>query len=409
LVYTDVSVTKTELEFVGGVTAGTKANTKALVTNSSGYLDKVTAVELQLMDTDASNTLSLFWNEDEVAADRILNLKVNGASPTLDLASGTNAFANDISVPQGNKIHLDNGQEWIYSTGTQLLFGVNNGAKFRIDAGFIDCWLDVGPRMIRTTATSTTTIFDVSGGTPGYGLGGAPASGYISLISNSVEGLRITESAGSITVDSYGDIVVPQGNVIDFDGGSGQEYIYGNGTVVYMASSGVVSLVVSNTETYGNVSMGGAILRQVPSATTPTLGFHSYNGFGLGGDPSSGYISLISNSVEGLRITESGGGSIPSYDSTAGITASTTQTQGQQPLVSRINEVSTVANTGDVVTLPSAVAGMVVTVINNGANTLGIFPASGDDNGSGVDTVTNLASGSNVTVAAIDTTTWEAI
>jgi len=59
--------------------------------------------------------------------------------------------------------------------------------------------------------------------------------------------------------------------------------------------------------------------------------------------------------------------------------------------------------------LPSAVAGMVVTVINNGANTLGIFPASGDDNGSGVDTVTNLASGSNVTFAAIDVTTWEAI
>jgi len=124
---------------------------------------------------------------------------------------------------------------------------------------------------------------------------------------------------------------------------------------------------------------------------------------------SADILSTVVGGVEGIRITESGGGAIPSYDVTATITASTTQTQGQQPLISRINEVSVVANANDVVTMPSAVSGMVVTVINNGANTLGIFPASGDDNGSGVDTVTNLASGSNVTFAAIDATTWEAI
>ena len=94
---------------------------------------------------------------------------------------------------------------------------------------------------------------------------------------------------------------------------------------------------------------------------------------------------------------------------TAGITASTTQTQGEQPLVSRINEVSVVANANDVVTMPSAVAGIMVTIINNGANDLGIFPASGDNVGTGVDTVTTLTPTSNVTFAAYDTTNWEAV
>ena len=91
------------------------------------------------------------------------------------------------------------------------------------------------------------------------------------------------------------------------------------------------------------------------------------------------------------------------------ITASTTQTQGQQPMVARVNEVGVVANANDVVTMPTAVQGISCTVINNGANDLGIFPAADDDVGTGVDTVTTLTSGSNVTFAAINAVTWEAI
>ena len=94
---------------------------------------------------------------------------------------------------------------------------------------------------------------------------------------------------------------------------------------------------------------------------------------------------------------------------TSGITASTTQTQGQGALTKEINEVSVCANANDTVTLISAVTGYKQTVINNGVQTLQIFPASGDDAGAGVDTAVTLASGSNVTYTAIDTTNWEAI
>lgn len=76
------------------------------------------------------------------------------------------------------------------------------------------------------------------------------------------------------------------------------------------------------------------------------------------------------------------------------ITASATQTQGQQPLTANVNEIDTVATTNDVVTLPAIKAGMPCTVINNGANTLQIYPASGEDLGAGTDTSVTVAAGS---------------
>lgn len=90
----------------------------------------------------------------------------------------------------------------------------------------------------------------------------------------------------------------------------------------------------------------------------------------------------------------------------AGITASTTQTQGEGPLTKDINEISTCANSNDTVTLPSAVAGMSVLVINNGANTAQIFPASGDNLGAGVDSSTTLSTGASQRFTAYDATNW---
>lgn len=95
------------------------------------------------------------------------------------------------------------------------------------------------------------------------------------------------------------------------------------------------------------------------------------------------------------------------FCTTAGITASTTQSQGQMALVNQINEVSIVANANDVVTMPAAEIGLRIIVINNGANTLKIFPASGDNLGAGVDASVILAAGSNVEYVAYNTTNWE--
>ena len=61
-----------------------------------------------------------------------------------------------------------------------------------------------------------------------------------------------------------------------------------------------------------------------------------------------------------------------------GITASTTQEQGQQPLTKDISEIDVCENVNDVVTLPSAIEGRVINIINTGVQTLQVFPASGD-------------------------------
>ena len=91
---------------------------------------------------------------------------------------------------------------------------------------------------------------------------------------------------------------------------------------------------------------------------------------------------------------------------TAGITASTTQTQGQGALTKQVNEVATVANLDDTVTLPTAVVGRECTVINNGANTLLIFPFSGDNLGAGLNASEELESNEVVTFVAYDSTNW---
>jgi len=93
-------------------------------------------------------------------------------------------------------------------------------------------------------------------------------------------------------------------------------------------------------------------------------------------------------------------------DVNSGLTASTTQTQGQGALTAQVNEISTVANDGDTVTLPSAVTGVEIEIINNGANTLQIFPASSDDLGLGVNVAGELESNERVKLVAYDTTNW---
>ncbi|KKM05684.1 hypothetical protein LCGC14_1751560, partial [marine sediment metagenome] len=92
---------------------------------------------------------------------------------------------------------------------------------------------------------------------------------------------------------------------------------------------------------------------------------------------------------------------------TATITATNPGVQGDSPLTTEINEISVVGADNDAVTLPSAVTGYEVFIINNGANTLEIFPASNDNLGAGVDAATTLIAGANITFVAFNNTDWE--
>jgi hypothetical protein len=93
---------------------------------------------------------------------------------------------------------------------------------------------------------------------------------------------------------------------------------------------------------------------------------------------------------------------------TASITAGTTQSQaGATLLTSDINEISTCGTTNDGVKLPVAVAGLEITIINNGAETAYVYPNTDDDLGAGVNTATTLAAAANVTFVSYNATNWE--
>jgi hypothetical protein len=91
----------------------------------------------------------------------------------------------------------------------------------------------------------------------------------------------------------------------------------------------------------------------------------------------------------------------------AGQTADVGSAQGGLPITTGIIEISTVGTIGDSTTLPTAAAGIIVRIINNGANACDVFPASGDNAGAGVDTAVSLAAGANITYVAYDATNWE--
>jgi hypothetical protein len=76
-----------------------------------------------------------------------------------------------------------------------------------------------------------------------------------------------------------------------------------------------------------------------------------------------------------------------------GLTASTTHTRaGALALTEVVNNLGTVAGSGDAVGLPAAVAGAVVIVFNGGANPAAVFPAAS------ADTIDGGSAGASVTL-----------
>jgi len=78
-------------------------------------------------------------------------------------------------------------------------------------------------------------------------------------------------------------------------------------------------------------------------------------------------------------------------------------------LTTDINEISVCATGGDSVNLPSAIAGLTVTIINNGAAACDVFPFTTDDLGGGVDTAVSLGIGANITYVAYTAALWVAV
>jgi len=116
----------------------------------------------------------------------------------------------------------------------------------------------------------------------------------------------------------------------------------------------------------------------------------------------------ITNSVDKDGQTPITG--ILQHSVTVGQTANTGSAQGGNVISTEFYEIAVVGSTGDAVTLPSAVAGLCVTIVNNGANAADVFPASGDKiDGGSANAAISLASGENGIFWCQDGTDWDMI
>lgn len=122
-------------------------------------------------------------------------------------------------------------------------------------------------------------------------------------------------------------------------------------------------------------------------------------------------VSVSQSALFGATVTFNGAVGITgtlTVGTSAGLTAATTQSQGQGALTADVNEISTCANQNDTVTLPAALAGRRCVVINNGDEWLQIYPASSDAIlPNSADTPVVLPNGQRLEFVSYDGTSWK--
>ena len=240
------------------------------------------------------------------------------------------------------------------------------------------------------TTSGTPGIVFIRGGTAGSGTG---PGGDVEIIASNSGGASGTGGAISITggnatgSDDGGDITITPGS------GAGG------------GSDGVVS-VVGTIE--GSNAAAWTLLDEAATASNPTVIPNKADpDTGIGWE-SADALSLVSGGVEAIRFAEASSAIIQTHESNVGLTADVGSSQGDGVITSTYNVYSTVANAGDAATLPSTFeAGTVIYIKNDGANSMDVFPASGDDAGAGVNTAVAVGAGESKTfIASTTNSTW---
>jgi hypothetical protein len=249
----------------------------------------------------------------------------------------------------------------------------------------------------------------------------------------------VADATGFTAIDIVGcDGVSCTGNVVTFVGPTNNAYgirfftltagvMSGNSVTNSNASATATNLFVQNCTNclvVGNRSIGNKYAVALGS-NNPNTG-NTFIANYVTGALTANYLDSSSGTNYNYGSVDAGAFTVPGALTTTGnatfsanvirsvsaaVTASTTHTQvGATALTADINNVSVCANADDAVKLPTAVAGLTITVMNNGAQNLRIWPALGDNLGTGVDTVRGaLAAGSNVRFTSYDATNWEEI
>lgn len=149
------------------------------------------------------------------------------------------------------------------------------------------------------------------------------------------------------------------------------------------------------------------LLISVGLVSAPGLGFVGNEKTGIY-SPGADIFGIVADDVEAIRYTKVASAFIVESQSNVGLTADIGSSQGDGVITSSYNVYSTVGTAGDAATLPAVFgSGIRIFVKNDGAESMDVFPASGDDAGAGADTAIAIAAGSSATfIGTVANATW---
>jgi exosome complex RNA-binding protein Csl4 len=244
--------------------------------------------------------------------------------------------------------------------------------------------------------TIQTTGITTVGGTATTGaliLGRSTGSQYIDI----ANGATASSTTASGTASSITTTVLTVGGTV-------------TGTfVVGMQLTGTNVLPDTYITTLGTGTGGAGTYNisrsQTVASTTITGTTQKTISIGTNGVSGSSTVITLGSSVSGAVSRTYLNGIVVNSISAAVSAAGTTQATAT-PLVSNINNVTTVAASSGVV-LPTAIAGMRIVVRNTGANALSIYPATGGTiNALAANAAYSLATGTAIELFASTTTQW---
>lgn len=217
-----------------------------------------------------------------------------------------------------------------------------------------------------------------------------------------VTGSALTGIAAGTTRTQAGATALSQEiNRVDTSTTPGAGSTLGDGVRLMAAVAGLTVTVINNTANVVQVYANGSdTINGVAGAT------------GIALPPQGIYVFAAAGgawSCEGVGTGASGG-----YPTVTAVDALTAHAGGGQagatPCAAVINRFTTVATAGDSGIMPSAKAGMQVTVTNAGANSMNLFPASGEQiNNAGANAAYALAAGKTASFTSAANGAWHAV
>lgn len=323
-----------------------------------------------------SNTSIQFNNAGFI--DGSANLTIVGSNLTLT----GNFFVSNVSASGGVIASaitgplLTNAQPNITSVGSLINLSVTGNANVGHvgSAGVMTAIGNItGGNLITTGVVSATGNANVGniGATTAIFTTGNVTTINSGLLQNGTSNLVIVNN-GNVAVSSAGNanIIVVTGTGANIAGTLSSS---GNANVANLGTTGVFSTTLSATgnANIGNIGTGGVI-----TAT---------------GNITGANIISTTYSIQSVLASQTAAGTV----------------QGNALAITRsVFECSTVAS-GTGVVLPTAVAGMTITVINNGLNALNVYPASGASiNSLSTNVAYSLLVGARLQFIALSSTKW---